>query len=110
MLKITGLEEFQRKIEQLQRNAAQIHGDQQVRLVDLFPPAFMRQHSVVPDFASFCRDGGLDTSSQEALNATPAERMDAVTRQLTTFPTWQAMKQAGAADWAKRRLSAGMDR
>jgi hypothetical protein len=39
MFKITGLEEFQRKIEQMRRNAEQLDGEHQVPMTDLFSPA-----------------------------------------------------------------------
>lgn len=108
MFKITGLDEFQRELEQMRRNAEQLAGEHQVPLTDLFPPAFMRQHSGVPDFESFCRDGGIDLSSNEAFAALPGKQLDAVVKRLTQFASWEEMKQAGAADWANRRLVDGI--
>jgi hypothetical protein len=110
MLKITGLDEFQRKIDQLRRNAEQIDGTQQVPLADMFPPAFMRQHSSVPDFEMFCSKGKLDISAKEAFEATSVEKLDDAVQQLTEFPTWENMKKAAAADWARRRLFDGLER
>jgi hypothetical protein len=110
MFKITGLDEFQLKIDKLPQNAEQIDGTHQVPLPEVFPPAFMRQHSSVPDFETFCRDGGLDTSSKEAFDATSVKKLDDVVKQLTEFPSWEDMKKAGAADWAKRRLFDGLGR
>lgn len=110
MIKITGMDEFQRKIDQLRTNAEQIDGTHQVPLAEIFPPAFMRQHSSVPDFETFCRDGGLDMSSTKAFDATSGEKLDNVVKQLTEFPNWEDMKKAGAADWAKRRLFDGLER
>jgi len=107
MFKITGLDEFQRKIEQMRRNAEQLGGEHQVPLTDLFSPAFMRQHSRVTDFATFCKDAGLDVSSTEAFAAIPRDTLDAAVRHLTEFATWEDMKHAGAADWARRRLFDG---
>lgn len=110
MSKITGLEEFQRELDQLRRNAEAIHGQHDVSMGDLFPPAFMRQHSSVADFETFFRDGGLDTSSKEAFEAIPVPRLDEAVKKLTRFTTWEEMKKAGAADWAKRRLFDGFER
>ena len=107
MFKITGLDEFQRKIEQMRRNAEQLGGENQVPLTELFSPAFMRQHSSVADFATFCADAGLDGSSNEAFAAIPRDKLDAAVKHLTKFATWEEMKHAGAADWARRRLFDG---
>lgn len=110
MFKITGLEEFERKIDQLRRNAEQIDGSHEVPLSDLFPPAFMRQHSAVPDFATFCHDGGIDTTTKEAFEATDLQQINNAVARLTEFSSWEDMKKAGAADWAKRRLFDGLAR
>jgi hypothetical protein len=110
MFKITGLEEFQRKIDQLRRNAEQMDGTHEVPLSELFSPAFMRQHSSVPNFETFCRDGGIDTSSKEAFEATDVQQLNSAVARLTEFPGWEEMKKAGAADWARRRLFDGLAR
>lgn len=110
MFKITGLDEFQRKIEQLRRNVEQIGGTHQVPLPEVFSSAFMRQHSSVPDFETFCRDAGLDISSNEAFEATSLEKLDSSARRLTEFSRWEDLKKAGVADWAKRRLFDSLER
>jgi hypothetical protein len=110
MIEITGLDEFQRKIEQLRRNAENLDGSHEVSLAELFPPAFMRQHSLLPDIETFCRDSGLDLSSTEAIASTPIESLDAAVKRLTEFPTWHDMKSAGAANWAQRRLFDDVER
>lgn len=104
MLKITGLEEFQRKLEQMRRNAEQLDGQHQVALTDLFPPAFMRRHTSVADFEAFCREGEIDASTPQAFADMSPTRMDEAVQRLTGFGSWEDMKRAGAADWARRRL------
>jgi len=110
MLKITGLDEFQRKLEQMRRNVEQLEGEHQVPLTELFPPAFMRQHSGVTDFETFCREGGVDISTKDAFAALPESRLDSAVKCLTQFASWNEMKHAAAADWAKRRLVDDIDR
>lgn len=110
MLNITGLDEFQRRIDQLRKNAEQLDGEHQVPVLELFPPAFMRQHSKVSDFDTFCRDSGLDASSKDGFASISVQQLDLATQQLTEFANWGEMKKAGAADWAKRRLFDGFQR
>jgi hypothetical protein len=42
--------------------------------------------------------------------ALPEEHLDEAVKRLTTFASWKDMKQAGVADWGKRRLFDGIDR
>ena len=49
-IKITGLDEFRRKLERLSRNAQNVNGP--VAFDDLFPPEFMRRYT---DFATIHR-------------------------------------------------------
>lgn len=109
-MKITGLDEFQRNIDQLRRNAERLGGEHSVPLPEVFPPAFMRQHTSVPDLETFCREAGLDISSTETFAATPVEQLDEAVRRLTQFASWEEMKNAGAAEWARRRLFDGFGR
>jgi hypothetical protein len=108
MFKITGLDEFQRKLERIAKNAEKLDGTHQIPIAELFPPAFMRRHSSLPDFESFARQSGLDFSSQEAVEAIPATEMNSAVRRLTTFGSWDEMRQAAAADWARRGLFDGI--
>jgi hypothetical protein len=107
-LNITGLDELQRKIEQMRRNAEQLDGTHEVTLTEIFPPAFMRKHSSVTDFDAFCREANLDVSSAEAFRSIPTATLDAAVKHLTQFSSWEEMKQAGAGDWASRRLFDGV--
>ena len=104
MIKITGLDELQRKLEQMRRNAEQMHGEHQVPLTELFPPAFMRQHSSVPDFEAFCREGGIEISTEDAFAATPEDLLNEAAKRITHFASWEEMKKAATENWAKRRL------
>ncbi len=108
MFKITGLDEFQRKIEQLRHNAENLDGQHQVPLDELFAPAFMRQHSTLGDFDAFCREAGLSECSNDAFAAVPDVTLDTAVKRHTQFASWEEMKHAGAADWAKRRLFDGI--
>lgn len=96
------LDDFRERMNQVRRNAEKLDGTHEVPLSELFSPAFMRQHTSVPEFEVFCRDAGFDTSSKTWLAEMPLERLDAAARRLTEFATWEDMKKAAAADWATR--------
>lgn len=49
-IRITGLDEFRRKLERLSRNAQNVSGP--VAFDDLFPPEFMRRVYRFPDNSS----------------------------------------------------------
>ncbi len=103
--RITGLDQIQKKLERLQKNAEQLDGKHSISFDDLFPAEFMRAHS------SF-------TSMQALLDASPFKDMefkdipdaawDTYVSQSTRFRSWKDMKAAGTKKWAAKKLMKGV--
>lgn len=99
-----GFDAFQRSLEDLGRRARELEGVNQVRLVDLFPPAFIRGHSRFGSFENLVEASGFKVESQRDFEDIPDDEWDAFIAAHTTFSNWHDMLQAATAQWAKSRL------
>jgi len=102
-IRITGLDEFQRKLERLSRNAQNVSGP--VTLDDLFPPEFMHRYTDFPTIQAMADASGFKVESQQDLEAIPDADWDAFVRSHTRFQTWQDMQAKGGEEYVVRRLN-----
>src|SRR2546425_2142749 len=98
MLKITGLDQLQRKLKRLEQNAASLHGTHEVPLTELMHPVFMRSCSSFQSFQGMLDASPFKVQTAEDFKAIPDAEWDAYVRTVTSFSSWQEMtKAAGAA-------------
>ena len=103
--RLTGLDKFQKKLQQLRKNAKELNGKHSVPFDELFSEEFMRTHS------SF-------SSMQAMLDASPFKDMmfkdipdiewDVYVSHSTDFKSWKDMKAAGTKKWAAKKLMKGV--
>lgn len=102
-IKITGLDEFQRKLERLSRNAQNVSGP--VTFDDLFPPEFMRRYTDFPTIQAMADASGFKIESQQDFEAIPDADWDAFVRSRSRFQTWQDMQAKAGEERVVRRLN-----
>jgi hypothetical protein len=102
-IRITGLDEFRRKLERLSRNAQNLSGP--VALDDLFPPEFMRRYTDFPTIQAMADASGFKIESQEDFEAIPDAEWDDFVRSRTRFQTWQDMQAKAGEEYVGRRLN-----
>jgi hypothetical protein len=102
-IRITGLDEFRRKLERLSRNAQNVNGP--VAFDDLFPPEFMRRYTDFPTIQAMADASGFKIESQEDFEAIPDADWDAFVRSRTRFQTWQDMQAKAGEEYVVRRLN-----
>jgi hypothetical protein len=101
-IRITGLDEFRRKLERLSRNAQNVSGP--VAFDDLFPPEFMRRYTDFPTIQAMADASGFKIESQQDFEAIPDADWDAFVRSRTRFQTWQDMQAKAGEEYVVRRL------
>jgi hypothetical protein len=102
-IRITGLDEFRRKLERLSRNAQNVSGP--VAFDDLFPPEFMRRYTDFSTIQAMADASGFKIESQEDFEAIPDADWDAFVRSRTRFQTWQDMQAKAGEEYVVRRLN-----
>ena len=104
-IKITGLEEMQQKFEELARKAKELDGEHNVPIAELFPEAFMRQHTSLASFQELIEKGGFTVKSSADLAAAISDdAWDQNVRANTSFGSWQEMHSAGTKEWTRNKL------
>lgn len=99
MIKITGLEGLQRKLQQLKRNAESIEGNNEVPFTELFPPSFMQRYTRFESIQLMIDASGIDEPEQIG-----GEAWESFVVGHSDFPSWEKMKETAGSEWAKRKL------
>lgn len=95
-------------LEKLKRNMEALQGNHQVQLGDLFTPEFIQSHSKCNDLDDLFKAAGYNIQSIEDIEAIDDEEWDAFIKENTDFDSWQEMRSHAVADYARKRLNAGL--
>jgi hypothetical protein len=101
-VKITGLNELQRKLKDMGNRAKQLSGSH--NLSDVLTPEFVRRSSRFNSLQELLESSGFNINSQADLEAVPKEQWDAFIRANTNYRSWEAMLQAGGQILVKKKL------
>lgn len=101
MFEITGLEELEKQLSQLERNAKRFDGEHTVSFDDLFTPSFMLKYTSFDSIDEFVESSGFDFQNQEENDESS---LDEFVRENTSFDDWHSMQEKAAELWALKRL------
>jgi|SRR6266851_1893690 len=104
-IKITGLDEIQQQLKELQHRAEALSGAHDVPMSQLLTSEFMPLNTDFESVESMFRASGYKIESQADLAAIPDEPWDAFVRSRTRFGSWREMLAAATREYAERRLS-----
>lgn len=100
-MEFQGLDDFKRKINDLQQRLNEIDG-LEVSASELMTPDFMRTHSHFQSFSEMCEAVGI--TSDDEFRAMPDADWDAHVARTTNFASWEAMQDAAVEAWLPERL------
>lgn len=104
MIKITGLDEFTRKLKNLERQVQSLDGIHNIPVTELFPPEFMRRHTDFDTFGEMVDASGFKIESQEDFRNIPDQEWDDFVAERTRFLNWKDMMGAAGKAWASKKL------
>lgn len=107
MIRITGLDEMQVKLQQIQRRAENLSGS--ASFDELFPPEFMREHTDFTEIGELIKASGYEVNSAEDFKQIPDAEWDALIAARTRFRSWEEMQQQAGQEYVVRRLGLGGD-
>jgi len=99
-----GLNKLEKKLDQLQKNAERISGNNEIPFKDLFNPSFMTKYTKFSTIDSFFETSPFTLESQEDLEAIPEDELDTHVSQNTSFNSWQDMLSKAGAEWTSKQL------
>jgi hypothetical protein len=100
-MRIDGLDKFKRRLQQLERNAREFHGEHRVPVLELLNEEFMHRHTSFASLQAMFAAFGL--SDEEFVTSDDA-RKDELIRSKTRFPSWQDMLKEASVEWSKKQL------
>ncbi|WP_065614924.1 hypothetical protein [Pseudomonas moraviensis] len=95
-------------LKRLTENAKALSGTTEVPFLEIMSPEFISSVSRFDSFDSFVKGAGYTVLTVDDLKAIPDEPWDEFVRQETNFENWKEMQKAGGAEYAKRKLLAGI--
>lgn len=94
-------------LEDLQRRAKELGGENKVSLGELFDQQFMRKNTQHSTIEAFLEATGYAIESQEDFEAIPDDEFNEFVRDNTRFSSWEEMLEAAGVEWVQRQL--GLD-
>jgi hypothetical protein len=107
MLKITGLDELQRKLDDLARNAQNLSGKQDVPITELLTPSFLSRCSRFQSAKELFEASGFKLESADDFAAIPHAEWDGFIHANTSFASWEIMLGEAGGEWTARQLGLG---
>jgi hypothetical protein len=105
-VEIEGFEEFADELDQLQRRAEAVDGENAVSFTELFPAGFMQTHTDFESIKAFFEASPWTVESEADFERLPEDEFDAYVDEHTGFDSWDAMLSAAAREWIGRALAA----
>lgn len=100
-IRISGLDEVQRKLAALRRSAERLGGTNEVPLSELITSEFMRLHTEFSSLDEMFASGGFTVNSQADFEAIPAEAFDTLVRERTRFQNWNEILTRATHDYLR---------
>lgn len=101
---IDGLDELQDQLEDLQKNAEQLDGENEVPFDELFPEEFMRKYTDAETIEGFFDESSWNIESEEDFEQIPDQELDQYVDDHSRFRTWEQMQGEAATEWMKRQM------
>jgi len=102
--KIEGLDELQRRLEEMSNKAKEIEGEHSVPVTDLLTPEFLSDCSAFSTVEELFEASGFNIKSQEDVEAIPENQWEWFIQQNTSYTSWSEMLQAAGAIWARNKM------
>lgn len=104
MLKISGLDKLQKKLDAIADNAEKLHGAHDVPVVELLTPSFVSQHTDCKTAEELFEKSGFKIETTADLEAISDEEWDEYIRSVSTFKNWKSMLTEATKGWAVKKL------
>jgi hypothetical protein len=103
-LKITGLDNLTKNLQDLDKKAKALQGTHPIPLDELLTPAFVSKHTRFASAEDLFEASGFRIESQEDFAAIPDDKWDEFIRSVSPFSDWHAMLEAAVGPWTAKKL------
>lgn len=101
-VQIKGLDQLQRKLKRIERNAQSMHGKQSVPFDQVLTTGFLRKNTKFSSVDEIMDLVGV--KAQEDFEKLEESKLDVVVRDHSSFKSWQDMLDKAVQEWGHRKL------
>jgi len=99
------IEGIQNALDDLDRRVEELKGRHTISADDLFPSAYMREHTSFGTFDAFLDAGGFEVGEEQTLDEVVSEEaLDAHVQEMTAFDDWAEMREDAKENWILNQL------
>ncbi|GAA2866501.1 hypothetical protein [Lactobacillus intestinalis] len=99
-----GLKDFQKRLEDISKNAQELNGEHTVSATELFPTQFMKTHTAVNSLEEFLKPLGISGKSDADINKVSQQDLDSLVKAKSDFSSWEEMKSAAVHKYLEKQL------
>ena len=103
-IKISGLDEFRKKLTTIRNNAERVSGTNEVPLIELLNSEFLLLNTSFQSVEEIFQRGGFTIETQGDFEQLPKDKLDAVVSAHSRFASWTEMLQVAAQERIAREL------
>jgi hypothetical protein len=103
-VKLTGFDELQKRLNDIQQSMKDLDGTHNVPLSELLPESFMREHTRFVSSDEMIKQSGFKVEGQEDFHKIPDTEWDEYISKNTSFSSWKEMLETATHGWAAKKL------
>jgi hypothetical protein len=104
--KITGLDEFKKKLNNLNSDIDKLSGEHAISFNELFSVSFMRKHTQFSSIDEMVNKSPFRVESEEDFERIPDAEWDTYVKAKTSFDSWQEMQSKAAQEYFGKKVQA----
>lgn len=101
---VEGFDEFSNELDQLQQNARELDGSNDVPLLELFNPTFMQKYTDFETFEQMIEESRWTVETQHDFEQIPERQFDMYVRERTQFSDSDEMMKVAGEEWLASEL------
>ncbi len=99
-----GLEDIQKKLSELQKNAQSLDGINKVPIDELCTVDFMKRYTEFQSIEEMVSEGGINFKSEKEIKLETDEAWNTFVSKHTDFSNWASMLEEATVKWASKKL------
>ena len=103
-ISINGLDDLQKKLEELQKKVKSLDGEHKVPIIELFPADFMTRYTEFHSIEEMMSEGGIDFESANESQLETNNVWNEFVSKHTEFNNWNSMMGKAGEEWVSKKL------
>ena len=103
-IEMDGFDEVENMLDEIEKNADELDGENEVKFDDLFCTTFMKKYTDFLSIDEMFEKSDFDINSQEDFESISEDKLDMYVNKTTVFSTWEEMLEKAIQKWTIKKL------